>query len=174
MTHTRFQFITIGFVVVLVAIGVFAVRALTQPATYTMTNPDLIGDMQTRDEVTDDTIVATTGTQGEVPARNDEQVAGGDATPETPATTDTSLSARLSTVKAKNVIYKVGSKGGDVSVIQEFLNAYDKKSTKTDGDYGQGTADRVKAFQKASGVTQTGQTAQQTLTKMIEWAEKNG
>jgi peptidoglycan hydrolase-like protein with peptidoglycan-binding domain len=93
-------------------------------------------------------------------------------TPTTDPAAD-SLSARLATAKSSGAIFKVGSKGDSVKAIQEFLNKYEKKSVTADGDYGEGTATRIKAFQKANALPQTGQTAEKTLTKMIEWLGKN-
>jgi hypothetical protein len=164
MKHSTFQFITLGVLVIAVGVGFLALRALRDPSAYLVrTTDDTVGAL--RDSQSDELGVGQATTPTEEPA----------PTPvaEEPAPAATSLEARLATAKSSGAIFKVGSKGDSVRAIQEFLNKYEKKSTTADGDYGEGTATRVKAFQKANALPQTGQTAEKTLTKMIEWLGKN-
>ena len=65
------------------------------------------------------------------------------------------------------------SKGTRVGTLQEFLNIYDKKNVEPNNNYGPTTTERVKAFQKAQGVTVSGNAGPQTFTKMIEWLKAN-
>lgn len=169
MKNSTFQIITGGVIVIAIGVGFLALRALRSPSAYlTRTTDDTIGAL--RDSGSD-----SLDGEEETTAGNQQPVMVPE--PEVPAQAETpvanSLESRLATAKSSGAIFKVGSKGDSVRAIQEFLNQYDKKSTKTDGDYGQGTADRVKAFQKAQGLPVTGQTAEKTLTKMIEWLGKN-
>lgn len=71
-----------------------------------------------------------------------------------------------------NVSLKQKSSGERVGTIQEFLNIYNKTSNKVDNDYGAGTVEKVKAFQKASGLKADGEAGPNTFRKMIDWLKK--
>lgn len=169
MKNSTFQIITGGVIVIAIGVGFLALRALRSPSAYlTRSTDDTVGALR-------DSGSEQLGDEAQVPVPNEQPVVAPEDEIDTPTETPAanSLEARIATAKSSGTIFKVGSKGDSVRAIQEFLNKYDKKSTKTDGDYGQGTADRVKTFQKAQGLPVTGQTAEKTLTKMIEWLGKN-
>ncbi len=164
----KFQIVTSVLVVVLIIVGFLSLRSLRNPASYAVNTGETVGDIKG-----DDALPTPTVTSDAIPPATTE------TPPETPPATETEkyaeLIAKLETAKSSGTVFKVGSKGASVSAIQEFLALYEKKTTKPDGDYGDGTATRVKAFQKASGISpQTGQTASKTLTAMIDWLKKNG
>lgn len=171
MKNSTFQIITGAVLIVAVGVGFLALRALRDPSAYLVrTTDDTIGAMRNPQSGDLDTNLP----EDEVPVSSDEQVTTPADEPETPAAPAVdSLEAKLTAAKATGAIYKVGSKGEAVTAIQEFLNKYEKKTIKADGDYGEGTATRIKAYQKVNGLPVTGQTAEKTLTKMIEWAGKN-
>ena len=170
MENMKFQIITSVLVVVLIIVGFLSLRSLRNPASYAINNGETVGDIKGDDTLPNPVV---TSDQALPPANTETPPV------ETPPATETEkyadLIKKLETAKSSGTVFKVGSKGASVSAIQEFLNLYEKKTTKPDGDYGDGTATRVKAFQKASGISpQTGQTASKTLTAMITWLQKNG
>ena len=71
-----------------------------------------------------------------------------------------------------NIFMKLGSNGTRVGTVQKFLNIYNKTSNQVDNDYGPGTVTRVKAFQKAEGLTADGEAGVNTFKKMIGWLKK--
>lgn len=73
---------------------------------------------------------------------------------------------------SNKIIMKRGSRGTRVGVVQEFLNLYNKTSTKVDNDYGASTETSIKNFQKAEGLTVSGQVGISTFQKMIDWLKK--
>ena len=54
------------------------------------------------------------------------------------------------------VFYKLGSKGKEITKIQEKLKANDFYKGPIDGDFGGGTESAVKAFQKVNKLTVDG------------------
>jgi len=52
------------------------------------------------------------------------------------------------------------------------LNLYNHTSKKVDNDFGAAMKTDILNFQKAVGVTQTGQVGTLTYNKMIEWLKK--
>ena len=80
----------------------------------------------------------------------------------------------LEKLVASNIILKSKSQGASVGTLQRFLNVYNKTSTKVDNDYGAGTADAVKAFQKDQGLSSDGEAGGGTFKKMIDWLKKQG
>jgi peptidoglycan hydrolase-like protein with peptidoglycan-binding domain len=168
MENMKFQIVTSVLVVVLVIVGFLSLRSLRNPASYAINNGETVGDIKG-----DDALPTPTVNSDVVPPATTETPPL--ETPPTETEKYADLIAKLETAKSSGTVFKTGSKGASVSAIQEFLALYEKKTTKPDGDYGDGTATRVKAFQKASGISpQTGQTASKTLTAMIEWLKKNG
>ena len=73
-----------------------------------------------------------------------------------------------------NIFLKLKSQGPSVGTVQRFLNVYNKTASKVDNDYGPGTVEAVKAFQKAQGLTGDGEAGPGTFRKMIEWLKKQG
>ncbi len=61
----------------------------------------------------------------------------------------------------------IGSTGIDVTRVQRRLNCLEYYYSAVDGDYGEGTADAVKAFQKLNGLKQTGRADADTLAKLF-------
>ena len=61
---------------------------------------------------------------------------------------------------------KRGSKGTEVTKLQQRLKVLGYYTTVVDGEYGSGTVTAVKAFQKKNGLTQTGTADATTLTKV--------
>lgn len=82
------------------------------------------------------------------------------------------LISRLQKLVTDNIIMKEGSRGTRVGTVQEFLNIYNKTSSKIDNDYGAGTKTKIAAFQKAEGLTADGQAGPGTYQKMIDWLNK--
>ena len=78
----------------------------------------------------------------------------------------------LTKLSDKNIILKLKSTGTAVGTVQKFLNLYNKTSNKIDNDYGLTTVNAVKSFQKAQGLSVTGQCNSTTYKKMISWLKK--
>ncbi len=72
------------------------------------------------------------------------------------------------------VVLKLKSVGPAVGSVQKFLNLYNKTSNKVDNDYGASTKTAVAAFQKAQGLTASGEAGKATFTKMVAWLKKQG
>jgi len=66
-------------------------------------------------------------------------------------TVTTQTGAKTATTTAPTVL-KVGSRGGDVKLLQTWLNQLGYNAGKEDGIFGSGTATALKAFQTASGL----------------------
>ncbi|MBP6883925.1 MAG: peptidoglycan-binding protein [Candidatus Pacebacteria bacterium] len=97
----------------------------------------------------------------------------------TPATTPTTTTSKNQTLinelqkLADDKVYmKVGSQGTRVGTVQNFLNLYNKTSTRIDNDYGATMKKNVAAFQKAQGITADGEAGPTTYLKMIAWLKK--
>lgn len=73
-----------------------------------------------------------------------------------------------------NVYMKLKSKGSRVGTVQEFLNLYNKTSTKVDNDFGASMKTALISFQKKEGLTADGEAGPNTYKKMIEWLKKQG
>ncbi len=172
MKSVGFTITTVLIIGLLGAGGYFAVKGLTDPADYLPKENETIGDLhkiktEPQTGVKDNAIatVPTTTTSATTPNAST-------TSPATP-TTSTDLKTNIQTLITNKTTLKVGSKGPAVGYIQQFMNAYFKKSLKVDNDYGKTLEANVKAFQKATGVTQTGQIGPATLGKMVSWLEKN-
>lgn len=72
------------------------------------------------------------------------------------------------------ITMKEKSRGTRVGTIQNFLNLYFNTNKRVDNDYGKGTKTDVSNFQKAVGLSQTGETSATTYQKMIDWLKKQG
>lgn len=66
---------------------------------------------------------------------------------------------------AKRTYYTIGDYGLDVLYIQNFLKWYGYKIS-ADGNFGENTANAVKKFQKANGLTESGHVGAKTISKM--------
>ena len=84
----------------------------------------------------------------------------------------TGLKGELEKLVTDNVLIKVGSKGTRVGTVQKFLNLYNNTNNSVDNDFGTGTENRLKDFQKKEGLTADGQAGPNTYKKMIEWIDK--
>ncbi len=73
-----------------------------------------------------------------------------------------------------NVTMKLKSRGTRVGTIQQFLNIYNNTTNKIDNDFGDSTKKAIIAFQKAEGLTASGEAGQATFSKMIDWLKKQG
>lgn len=71
-------------------------------------------------------------------------------------------------------ILKLKTASPAVGSVQKFLNLYNKTSNKIDNDYGATTKTKVAAFQKAQGLTASGEAGKATFTKMVAWLKKQG
>lgn len=85
-----------------------------------------------------------------------------------------SLISELQGLIDDKVYMKLNSKGTRVGTVQNFLNVYNKTSTRVDNAYGAGTKSKVSAFQKAQGLTADGEAGAATFQKMIDWLKKQG
>lgn len=65
------------------------------------------------------------------------------------------------------VALKTGDNGDAVRLLQSKLKAYGFYKGSVDGDYGSGTADAVKAFQRANGLSADGKAGAETLRKLF-------
>jgi len=84
------------------------------------------------------------------------------------------LIKELEKLIADNIFLKLKSQGTRVGTVQNFLNIYNKTSEKVDNDYGPGTVEDVKKFQKDQGISADGEAGAGTFRKMIEWLKKQG
>ena len=72
-------------------------------------------------------------------------------------------------IMVENLEYlKKGSKGEQVKTVQRILKQMGYYKMDVDGSYGNGTVTAVKAFQKAKGITQSGECDQATWDKLIK------
>lgn len=160
MKSFGFTLVTLLVIGLLGAGGYFAIQGLADPEDYMPKDGETIGDLH---KVT--TEPQTTVTEPVVTA------------PTTPTATTTpasgDLKTNLQTLITNKTVLKIGSKGPAVGYVQTFLNLYFKKTLKVDNDFGKTAEANVKLFQKAVGVTQTGQVGPATLGKMVEWLDKN-
>lgn len=160
----KFYSVITGIVVVLVVVLVFAIRGLTRTIQVNV-NDSADTAAATEPAPTDATtpVVDTTVTT--------------DTTTPAPTTEITNpnqaLIDSLQAIIDAKVILKSGSKGAQVGSLQTFLNLYNKTSTKVDNDFGPGLVAAIKAYQGKNGLPVTGQVAEKTLGKMIEWLKAN-
>ncbi len=159
----KFYSVITGVVIVLVVILIFAIRGLTRTITVgepAVETPTGVVDTTT---VPSDAVTETpsdTGTAAE--------------TPVVPATdADQELINALQAMIDSKVIFKAGSKGAQVGTLQTFLNKYNKTTTKVDNDFGPSLTAAIKTYQGKNGLPVTGQVAEKTLSKMIEWLKAN-
>ncbi len=73
-----------------------------------------------------------------------------------------------------NLLLKLNSQGTRVGTVQNFLNLYNKTSTKVDNNYSANMKTIVMAFQKDQSLPVSGQAGQATFGKMIDWLKKQG
>ncbi len=71
-------------------------------------------------------------------------------------------------------VLKLKTASPAVGSVQKFLNLYNKTSKRIDNDYGASTKTAVAAFQKAQGLTASGEAGKATFTKMVAWLKKQG
>lgn len=170
MKSAGFTITTVLIIGLLGAGGYFAINGLSDPADYVSKESETVGDLhkiKTEPQTavrnmasTTTPVVPTTSTSATVPASST-------------TATQANLKTNIQMLATNKTTLKVGSKGPAVGYIQQFMNLYFKKTLKVDNDFGKTLEANVKAFQKATGVTQTGQIGPATLGKMIEWLEKN-
>lgn len=162
MNRLSFTLATVIGILILVWIGWYALYTLKAPVADS--TPETIGDIYTvkTDPVGQNDMNPVVATDP-APAPTE---------PATGTTSTDSLQDRLQKLLDAKTTLKIGSKGPAVGTIQEFMNLYFKKSIKVDNDFGKTLEANVKAFQKANGITQTGQVGTQGLTKMVEWMKK--
>lgn len=95
-----------------------------------------------------------------------------------PTTTTTyknqTLINELQKLANAGTVLKLKSASPAVGSVQKFLNLYNKTKNKVDNDYGASTKTAVAAFQKAQGLTASGEAGKATFTKMIAWLKKQG
>lgn len=166
MKNIAFTLFTILIIAGLAAGGYFALQALNDPAKYVSDDTETIGDMHTI--VTD----PETGTNTDTGTETSDTTTV-DTTVVVETSTHAELLKNIETLIANKTILKNGSKGPSVGYIQEFLNLYFNKTLKVDNDFGPTVEANVKAFQKANGVTQTGQIGPLTLGQMVDWLKAN-
>lgn len=70
------------------------------------------------------------------------------------------------------IYMKKGSLGTRVGTVQEFLNIYNKTSSRIDNDYGPAMETAIKKFQKDQGLTSDGEAGLNTFRKMVDWLKK--
>lgn len=157
----KFYSVITGVVIVLIVVLVFAIRGLTRTVEVAVTDDTLPADTTTPEPIVVDPAPVTETPVTETPA------------PTTTTDDDAALIAKLQTIIDGKVILKQGSKGDQVGALQTFLNKYNKTSTKVDNDFGPGLATAVKAYQSKNGLPVTGQVAEKTIGKMIEWLKAN-
>jgi murein L,D-transpeptidase YcbB/YkuD len=172
MKSISFTLITLVAIGLLGTGGYFALRGLTKPSDYIPTTVTRVGDLHKLE--TD----PQSGTTQAGPVPTSVAVTKADSNPEpkedpVPRSTKKSLVDNIQSLISAKVTLKVGSKGPNVGYVQQFMNVYFKKTLKIDNDFGKTLETNVKLFQKAVGVSQTGQIGTQTLTKMVEWLGKN-
>ncbi len=112
-------------------------------------------------------------------SRNEAPVETEVSKPTTKPTTTTSykydkLIQELEELVQENIQMKLKSRGTRVGTVQNFLNLYNNTNNKVDNDYGESTKKAVSAFQKAVGLTASGEAGTATFNKMIEWLKKQG
>ncbi len=158
MKSISFTIITLLVIGGLGAGGYFAVKSLKDPSSYIPVTTTRIGDLHRIETEPQSTVVEPTTPAPVVvvadPVEND-------------------LKTNIQGLIDKKITLKVGSKGPNVGYIQEFMNNYFKKKLKVDNDFGKTLEANIKAFQKATGVSQTGQIGPTTLGKMVDWLNKN-
>jgi murein L,D-transpeptidase YcbB/YkuD len=171
MKSVGFTITTILLIGLLGAGGYFAVKGLTDPADYLPKESETIGDLH---KITTEPQTGTKETPiATVPTATASATTPNTSTTAPTVTTSTDLKTNIQTLITNKTTLKIGSKGPAVGYIQQFMNLYFKKALKVDNDYGKTLEANVKAFQKATGVTQTGQIGPATLAKMLEWLQKN-
>lgn len=79
------------------------------------------------------------------------------------------LAAALQKLIDDKVLMDNGSRGTRVGTLQQFLNVYEGKTGGVDNDYGPGTKEKVRAFQRDQGLTADGQAGPNTYQKMIDY-----
>ncbi len=95
--------------------------------------------------------------------------------PTTPTTyKNQTLINELQKLANSGVVLKLKTASPAVGSVQKFLNLYNKTSNKIDNDYGASTKAAVAAFQKAQGLTASGEAGKATFTKMVAWLKKQG
>ena len=161
MKSISFTLITLALVASLGAGGYFALRSFKKPVSYAVDSSNKIGDLHHLETEPQSAVPDTAITQPTV------------TTTTTPNSLDNDLKTNIQGLIDKKVTLKVGSRGVTVGYIQQFMNSYFKKTLKVDNDFGKTLEANVKAFQKATGVTQTGQIGPATLGKMVAWLNKN-
>ncbi len=162
MKSISFTIITLLSIGALGVGGYFALRSLKDPSLYVSTTTPRIGDLHRLETDPQSTIIET------------PEVVIADVPKTQPVESEENdLKANIQSLINNKTILKMGSKGIAVGYVQQFMNLYFKKSLKVDNDFGKTLETNVKTFQKAFGVTQTGQIGPATLGKMVDWLNKN-
>lgn len=151
--------------------GYFALTSLKDPVSYIPKTSEKIGDLHKIETDPQASLPDSDVVSGVVSS----VVTPSDAEPakSSPNNTSSNLKTNIQKMIDDAIVLKKGSKGVYVGYIQTFMNLYFKKSLKVDNDFGPTLETNVKAFQKATGVTQTGQIGSATLGKMVDWLTKN-
>lgn len=172
MNNTKFNLVSVVLFVVLIGLGVLAFFTLTPPKRYSAKNQDKTDQQVVVNDINEST--AGTVVDADQPVTETPVTT---TTPEPTTTTTTNsqyadLIAKLQKMIDDKVVLKAGNKGSQVGTIQTFLNIYNKTNTKVDNDFGPSLTTAVKSYQSKNGLPSTGQVAEKTLSKMIEWLNK--
>lgn len=187
MTNIKFYLVTGLFIIGAGILGYAAINSLRDPVYYA--NNQEIVSSQLGDETIGELTSASQNNMNESSGglasttSGTPPVTSGTVSTSTPTTTPTTsetssstsrnadLIARLKKIPSGTVL-KTGSSGDSVKAVQEALNIVSKAGLPTTGtgvgNFGPATETAVKNFQKANGISQTGQVASQTLAKLIE------
>ena len=76
----------------------------------------------------------------------------------------------MATTQQQNALLRQGSKGNDVSAVQQALKNYGFYGGVVDGLFGPKTAEAVKNFQNMTGIKVDAIVGPQTQSKIKEWA----
>ena len=77
----------------------------------------------------------------------------------------------MATTRQQNALLRQGSKGNDVSAVQQALKNYGFYGGVVDGLFGPKTAEAVKNFQNMTGIKVDAIVGPQTQSKIKEWAQ---
>lgn len=102
----------------------------------------------------------------------EKPVSGAEKAPEQTVYKYQDLISELQKLADKNVFLKLKSTGGDVGVVQKFLNIYNNVSNKVDNDYGESTKKAITDFQKDQKLVADGGAGSDTFSKMIDWLKE--
>ncbi len=180
MQRLGFTVSSLFVIALLVAGGFFALRALRDPALYVPKDSEKIGDLH---PIATDPETGTTNAAAALASAAAASAATSAASavapdPQAPSASGSvsdsgDLESGLTALATSKKTLKAGSKGSDVVLIQQFMNLYFKKTSKTDGIFGKTLTANVQTFQKQNKISQTGQIGPTTIAKMIQWLHNN-